>query len=78
MLNEWLEYRKEIKKPIKNEKTLKSLTEKFQSVSPKIIRQVVNNSIRNGYQGLFWDKFDGKEKLNDTNPEYDYSKYEGK
>jgi hypothetical protein len=53
----WLEYRKSIKKPIKNIKTLSALVDKFNSESPAKATWVVNASIQNGYQGLFWDKY---------------------
>lgn len=56
IFNSWLEYRKEIKKPIKSEKTLESLAKKFDSVDLKTCEFVVNESIQNQWQGLFWDK----------------------
>ena len=56
LFNLWLDYRKEIKKPIKSEKTLKSLAEKIQSEGYQKSKLIINNSIQNGWQGLFWDK----------------------
>ncbi len=56
----WLKYRKEIKKPITNESTLELLIERFNSEPIKKIGWVVNHSIENKYQGLFWDKYTGK------------------
>lgn len=53
----WLEYRKEIKKEIKNSSTLISLVKRFNSKSDDCCRWVVNHSIENNYQGLFWDKY---------------------
>ena len=56
LLKIWLDYRKEIKKPIKSEKTLRSLAEKIQSEGYQKSKLIINNSIQNGWQGLFWDK----------------------
>lgn len=56
----WLEYRKEIKKPITNGKTLKSLADRFDKESLEACKFVVNLSIENNYQGLFWDKYKSK------------------
>lgn len=53
----WLEYRKEIKKPIVAESTLTKLVEKFNSRTDECCDWVVSNSIENNYQGLFWDNF---------------------
>lgn len=63
----WLDYRKAIKKPISNEKTLNSLIEKFNSEPLNKVEFVVNNSIANQWQGLFWDKFGGN-KANNNQP----------
>lgn len=53
----WLEYRKEIKKPIKAKKTLTSLISQFNNATLKECEFVVNNSINNQWTGLFWDKY---------------------
>jgi hypothetical protein len=52
----WINYRKEIKKTIKSETTLKSLIKKINGKPLKEVEQVINTSIENGWQGLFWDK----------------------
>lgn len=57
----WLEYREEIKKPITNNSTLKTLVNKFNSEPPEKVEWVVNQSIENGWQGLFWDKYIPKQ-----------------
>lgn len=57
MFNIWLDYRNEINKPIKSDKTLKILIKKFEEKSINQIRFVVYNSIENNYQGLFWDSY---------------------
>ncbi len=56
IFNEWLNYRKEIKKEIKVKSTLNSLAKKFNSESLINCKKVVGLSIENNYQGLFWDK----------------------
>lgn len=60
----WLDYRKEIKKPVKNKKTLEALTKKFNSFELSKCEWVVNNSIEQNYQGLFWENY--KPKTNKT------------
>jgi hypothetical protein len=67
ILEVWLNYRKEIKKPIKAESTLKGLIKKINSKSLSEVEIVVHNSIDNGWQGLFWDK---------VNTNYKKSNYE--
>lgn len=57
ILDIWLNYRKEIKKSINNESTLKTLIDKFNSEPLEKVKVVVNNSIENQWQGLFWDKY---------------------
>ena len=52
----WLEYRKEIKKGIKNEKTLEGLIKKFNNHKLDDCKKIVSYSIDNNYQGLFWDR----------------------
>ena len=64
IFNDWLQYRKEIKKPIKAKKTLDLLAKKFDENDLNKCRQVVNASISNSWQGLFWDKGQEKEKDN--------------
>lgn len=57
----WISYRKEIKKEIKSIATLKSLVKKFNAEDLKKCEHVVNNSIENNYQGLFWDNYKPKQ-----------------
>ena len=64
ILKDWLQYRKEIKKPIKAKKTLDLLAKKFDENDVNKCRQVVNTSISNSWQGLFWDKGQEKESNN--------------
>lgn len=70
----WLDYRKEIKKPIKSEKTKISLAKRFQKEGAKVSKWVVENSISNGWQGLFWDKFiEGKKEKKSEKKEKKYA-----
>ena len=57
IFNKWLSYRKEIKKPIIVDSTLNTLINKFNSEPIEKVEYVVNSSIENGWQGLFWDKY---------------------
>ena len=54
-LSYWLDYRKEIKKPIKAKKTLNSLIKKFNKTDLDRVREVLMYSVNGSYQGLFWD-----------------------
>ena len=62
LFNVWIDYRKEIKKPIKSEATRISLAKKIQAEGFEKSKQVVDASIQNGYQGLFWDNQQAKAK----------------
>ena len=64
IFNQWLNYRKEVKKEIKVSSTIEKLVNKFNSESISKCNWVVNNSIENGYQGLFWDNY--KEEKNEV------------
>lgn len=64
IFNTWLQYRKEIKKPIKSEKTKISLAKKIEKEGFEKSAYVINKSIQNGYQGLFWEQKNIKENEN--------------
>jgi uncharacterized protein YdaU (DUF1376 family) len=65
----WLKYRVQIKKTIKANKTLEALAIKFNEHDLNKCTQVVNASIENGWQGLFWDKqFKEDISKQDTRP----------
>jgi hypothetical protein len=53
----WTKYRKQLGKSIKVKETIDRLAQKFNDTDIETITQVVNHSIDNQYQGLFWDKF---------------------
>ncbi len=61
----WVNYRKEIKKPIKAESTKISLAKKIQSESYERCKSVIDASIQNGYQGLFWNSNAANSKKTD-------------
>lgn len=68
ILDYWIEYRKQIKKPIK-EATQESILKKMQNFTEEDCKFVINNSIENGWQGLFWDKLP-KHELTDDQQHY--------
>lgn len=57
---DFLEYRKEIKKPYKSERGIKSLVTQIekqeQAIGSIAVIHVIDTSMQNGWQGLFWDK----------------------
>jgi len=67
VFEKWLSYRDDIKKSIKVESTLVSLAKRFNDNPIEVVEYVINNSIENGWQGLFWDKLPQGGKP-DTNP----------
>lgn len=53
---EWLDYRHEIKKPLKGEKTIRAAVQKLRTLSggsSDAARRIIQESIANGWQGLF-------------------------
>jgi len=58
----WLNYRVQIKKPITATSTLDKLVDKINNESLGAVSFVINNSIENGWQGLFWDKVPQEHK----------------
>jgi hypothetical protein len=60
----WIDYRKEIKKPIKSEKTKTALAEKIKTEGFEKSKLVIYNSIQNQWQGLFWDKHQNEKEKN--------------
>jgi hypothetical protein len=57
---DFLAYRKEIKKPYKSERSIKSLITQIekqeQAIGSTAVIAVIDTSMQNGWQGLFWDK----------------------
>ena len=66
VLDIWLNYRKEIKKPIKSKSTIEALINKIELNGLEKSNAVIGTSIENGWQGLFWDKVQNKK--NNTDP----------
>jgi len=64
IFKDWIDYRKEIKKPIKSEKTKISLAKKIQAAGYIKSKKVIETSISNGWQGLFWDSNENVKYLN--------------
>jgi hypothetical protein len=71
ILDRWIEYRKQIKKPIK-EATQETILAKMQNFTEEQCKFVIDNSIENGWQGLFWDKLPKKEELSEEQLTYNY------
>ena len=57
---DFLAYREEIKKPYKSERSIKSLVSQIekqeQAIGSIAVIHVIDTSMQNGWQGLFWDK----------------------
>lgn len=76
---EWVQYRSEIKKPIKTLiSAKKQLTELAKKTEEKAVK-IIDFTIANGYQGLIYDKFDEKKsflanKLTNPNKPYEVNK----
>jgi hypothetical protein len=56
LFDRWMEYRKQIRKPLKAESTRNNLVKKINEHSFEECEQVISSSIENGWQGLFWNK----------------------
>ena len=62
---DFLSYRQEIKKPYKSERSIKSLIKQIenqeQAIGSMAVISVIDTSMQNGWQGLFWDKAPKKQ-----------------
>jgi len=56
LLDEWISYRTQIKKKL-SEATINKLKDEMNNYSDEKCRFVINASISNGWQGLFWEKY---------------------
>lgn len=65
VFDDWLDYRISMKKPIIVESTFNTLIKRFEKENIEKIKFVVTSSIENGWQGLFWDKYNNKNKRNE-------------
>ena len=59
LLEEWLAYRREIKKPISSDRSIKSNVMKFYKNDYKSLRKAITDSVDNQWQGLFINKTSG-------------------
>lgn len=60
LLTKWVEYRKQLKKPL-TQYGIDTLAKKIQSKPLVESQWVINHTIENGWQGLFWDKYKPEE-----------------
>ena len=74
-MDEWVDYRKQIKKKL-SEATINKLKEEMSSYSEDKCRFVINASISNGWQGLFWDKYVEKSEATKQQKSEDQIRYE--
>ena len=62
---DFLAYRDEIKKPFKSERGIKSLITQIekqeQAIGSMAVISVIDTTMQNGWQGLFWDKAPKKQ-----------------
>lgn len=68
LFNNWISYKKEIKKPLKSDRSITALINKFNENSYDCCKWVVNNSIENQYQGLFWQNYKPQQSNNNNLP----------
>ena len=66
IFNQWLKYRDEIKKPYKSDSSIQSVANKFNEHTVECCNYVVDLSISNQWQGLFWDKYTEQKKTPNT------------
>lgn len=69
-IKEWLDYKKEIKKPYKSERGFKqflNIVAKYSlTYSDDEIISVINKSMASGYQGVVWDWLENKKQGNSS------------
>ena len=70
LFNEWLDFRKKMRKPIIVESTLISLAKKIKAEGYLRSREVIQHSMDNQYQGLFWKKQKEKDSTMELPTEY--------
>jgi hypothetical protein len=51
--NEWISYRKEIKKPMKSQRTIDGQLDKLSKVPERIAIDMIRQSITEGWTGIF-------------------------
>ena len=76
LFNEWLDFRKKMRKPIIVESTLISLAKKIKAEGYERSRDVIQHSMDNQYQGLFWKKQKEKDSTMELPTEYPKNSWE--
>ena len=76
LFNEWLDFRKKMRKPIIVESTLISLAKKIKAEGYERSREVIQHSMDNQYQGLFWKKQKEKDSTMELPTEYPKNSWE--
>ncbi len=66
ILDSWIDYRKSIRKSL-SPATINTILKKMESYTNEQCTYVINNSIENGWQGLFWDKVETIQQVKETN-----------
>lgn len=64
ILDSWIDYRKSIRKAL-SPATINTILKKMESYSNEQCAYIINNSIENGWQGLFWDKVQKIQEVNE-------------
>ena len=64
ILDSWIEYRKSAKKTL-TQQSIKSILVKMENYTNEQCKFVINNSIEQGWQGLFWDKIQTIQEKNE-------------
>jgi hypothetical protein len=57
LIRKWVNFRKDLKKPVKTNQAVNSLINKIKEHGDTKSEAVINNSIANEWQGLFWDRY---------------------
>lgn len=78
-LIDFLEYRKEIKKPYKSERSVKALVTQVEKQEKRIgaaaVIECIDKSMRSGWQGLFWDS-DKRTANNNKFNQFEHHQYD--
>ena len=64
ILDSWIEYRKSAKKTL-TQQSIKSILVKMENYTNEQCKFVINKSIEQGWQGLFWDNIQTIQEVNE-------------
>ena len=64
LLDSWIDYRKSAKKAL-TKQSIDSILVKMENYTNEQCKFVINNSIEQGWQGLFWDKIQTIQEVNE-------------